>query len=266
VRARDSHDHARQVRADEVTAPFWTDGRRSILHGDCRAVMTTDDLGGFRTVITDPPHWGARLAQAVRLGVEPYDPHTEANWVVGLQEFYLSWMPIVHSIVESTKGRAWIFLPTDNAPTFLRLADIAHWPLQHFWYAPDQYVLAHFGRPVPPRFTARIGAAFRESLHPAQIDRAILDAILVTAEGPILDPFMGAGGTLAAAGDHGFRVCGIEEKLEMCEQAKQRFIGDTLTVAGPPSLVALPGDEPDSRRHKAEDVPAISKPTSGPVL
>jgi len=55
---------------------------------------------------------------------------------------------------------------------------------------------------------------------------------LVTPPGGlVLDPFMGSGTTLIAAGQEGFRAVGIEVSEEYCEIARKRIYGELIQPA-----------------------------------
>ena len=67
---REDAPHGGAKGADNVSlpAPYWTDGKRTIYHGDCREILP--HLSKVDLLLTDPPYIAAKELGREAIGIE----------------------------------------------------------------------------------------------------------------------------------------------------------------------------------------------------
>jgi DNA modification methylase len=221
--------------------PYWTDGERTIYHGDCREIMPELPGGAFDLVCADPPYglskagtdWSPRQGPKSKI----LRPINKVSWDVASFE----WLGLLPRLLA----------PTGTAISFCKVQDIGvlrdglaaagltprgeiFWlktnPIPRgagkvyasameaiVWAARDGY---HWSPPAHANERHNVIVAPHETnpvevSHPSQKPRAVMRVLLRThcpAGGAVLDPFMGSGTTGVVCRELGLRFVGIERQ------------------------------------------------------
>lgn len=208
-----------------MIAPYWTDGKRTIYHGDCREILPT--LGKFDLLLTDPPYglgdkWiGDRWA-------------TDGGklWSDGVPD----WDKSTFDGIETIEARNRIIW----GGNYYSLPPVNSWLV---WdkvqkHSGSEAELAWSDLSIPVRVfrMSRVEAYCGEhgKVHPTQKPLALMRWCISFAPNAktILDPFMGSGTTLLAAKLEGLEAVGIELSEKYCEAAVKRLQQNTLDFIG----------------------------------
>lgn len=218
--------------------PYYEDGTVTIYHGDCRDVarLLRADL-----VLTDPPY--GVTYESNRAGHKGKTPITNDGTRLSLA-LYRQVVPLLQAnhLLWFTRWDAWPdvwtilgqFFPVRGLLVWDKgspgMGDLNHW-------GPSYELIASAGT---AKITgARDGSVLRfagvpshQRLHPTQkpvpLLRYLLEKLRPTS---VLDPFMGSGGTLAAARDLGIPFVGVEIEERYCEIAAKRCAQEVLDFA-----------------------------------
>lgn len=228
--------------------PYYQEDDITIYHGDCREIMPS--LSGVGLVVTDPPYvFGiASTAQEGKAGGWG-DLMNSASWyALLLGEF--------QRLCANQQGAAWIFNSWRSFPVLARAAYEARWPIESLlvwdkcWIGPggpnglrpSYELVALFrcaGFSIPNRGLPDIWrekwASARPNGHPAEKPLPLMARLITESavDGPVLDPFMGSGTTLAAAKRIRHQAIGIEIEERYCEIAAERLRQSVLDFDPP---------------------------------
>lgn len=185
--------------------PYYDEDGITIYHGDCREWTGTSDA-----VVTDPPYpdyW------TVEYGYDPTLIDVLKVWDC-LQFVFWSakaTFPLDYSAVHVWDKK--VGAASQYERIFERNGGSAYRMYRH--YLINSTVAAQFGHDT---FTG----------HPSQKPIRLMRELVSATVGTVLDPFMGAGSTLAAAKQLGRRAIGIEIEEKYCEIAVQRLAQGVL--------------------------------------
>jgi DNA modification methylase len=213
-----------------LPSPYYSDAVCTIYHGDCRKLLPglTADV-----VITDPPYGSGRIrGSKIRGFVDELATAIEGmNLAPGLlAAAFMSPSRVLAFGTELT----WTF---ERLLWMHKTADLATpW---RSWCTNSEavMVLSRPGAIWPPPQSYRtdtysVGPAGKQG-HPAAKPLTVVRDLvtrLSSAEGLILDPFMGSGTTLRAAKDLGRKAIGIEIEERYCEIAAKRLGQEVLAL------------------------------------
>jgi len=217
--------------------PYYSEAGITIYHGDCRAILPTLERG---LMVTDPPY---------NIGYhynEYGDALDDVEYWAFLQSVLRMPLVIIH-YPESICRLAMVLrrVPEKVVAWVYQAGTPKQWRgIAWFGTSPDlSLVRQPYRNPDDKRVRARMalsgGAALydwwlieqvknvsaEKQAHPCQIPVAVMQrALQVTPfDGPVIDPFCGAGSTLVAAQIVGRRAIGIEISEEYCEIAANRL-------------------------------------------
>lgn len=228
--------------------PYWSDGKRMIFHGDCRAVLP--HIGGADLLLTDPPYGisyqtnrRSRFSKLRHAIVDDHDGAVAAEGVDGAMEILRS-------------DRHWYVFASPR-----RIADVIEDlpPLKHVlcWDKGDRGTVGDlkcgFGeaweaivygmkgrrelRGKRPRTVIRFDwSGAMDPVHPTVKPVGLLQQLILWStdeDEVVLDPFAGSGTTLRAAKDLRRRAIGIEVEERYCEVAAKRLEQEEFDF-GPP--------------------------------
>ena len=223
--------------------PYYTDGERTIYHGDCRELLPK--IRHVGAVITDPPY-GINTKSDGSGKLNPWADYCNAAM------FYQWWIGECRRAVVDN-GCLWSCLNWRSVVTFQKAACDLGWPIESMlvwdkcWIGPGgpkglrpsyelvalwpglEFRIEDRGLPDVQRFKW----SSRKPHHPAQKPVGLMKWLIDTVpnEGPILDPFMGSGTTLRAAKDLNRPAIGIEVDERHCETAAERLRQESLFAA-----------------------------------
>lgn len=249
-----------------MTEPYWTDGRVSLYHGDCRDVLPALGITAD-CIVADPPYGETSLLWdrwpdgwlEVAAGV------TRSLWCFGSLRMFLrhggefangQWRLSQDLAWEKQNGSGF----ADDR--FKRVHEtITHW-YQGKWGNVYRQVphLEVAWRTAPnrgraqPVHTGTIGRRMwdddgtrltrsvlrfpnmwrRGAIHPTEKPVALLDLLITyacPAGGLVVDPFAGSASTLIAARNRGRRAVGIEIEERYCEAAATRLSQGVLEAS-----------------------------------
>lgn len=242
--------------------PEWTDGERSIYHGDCRTILPLVQAK-VDVLMTDPDYGVgidfSKQRQKGQRGHRMLGRHQDAIALTEEQAgelalSALSLSDVPHGIV--FWAGAWPRLQRFGAAL-----ERDGWTIRHLgvWYKPNGSGVSGHGlarRWEPWLWIARDGAKrvgewntipdcidvsrvmvhMREDAggHPTQKPEELIRRLLRWASSPgdvIVDPFLGSGTTLRAAKDLGRRGLGIEIEERYCKIAAERMAQVALPLA-----------------------------------
>lgn len=242
-----------------MTDPYWTDGKRTIYHGDCREILPTLDCVDI--TFSSPPYnqipettSSGLMAEGSRKLNSGYDSISDD---MPEEEYVAFVVGVFKHCVKLSRGLVWI-----NHKTRYRDRAGIH-PLQMFpwpfysevvWdrggsitlnarkFAPSHEYIYGFGTPHywdSSKNTLmsvwRIDPERNIKSHPCPFPLSIVSRCIVAScppGGKVLDPFMGSGTTLLAAKLEGLEAVGIELSEKYCEAAVKRLQQNTLDFIG----------------------------------
>jgi len=207
-----------------VTDPYWSDGKRTIYHGDCREILPT--LGKFDLLLTDPPYG------------------------IGFAAMPTKWQRLSGQLPDS-----WDDSPPDCETIGIcveRAVESVIWGGNYFRLGSARCLLSWVKPDSPPSMGSveyawtsfncnsrhmihSISSTNKERVgHPTQKPVALMRWCISFAPNAktILDPFMGSGTTLLAAKLEGLEAVGIELLEKYCEAAVKRLQQNTLDFIG----------------------------------
>lgn len=218
--------------------PYWSDGERFIIHGDCRRIIPSLEAGAFDAVITDPPY-GLALENNGR---------SETNYSIkgdgdlSLAEFVRDWcdqydLPVAMFFSPYNPFAHWRnVLVWDKGPAVGGGGDIAT-----CWKRTFELIGVANNRPLNGQRDEAIrkhwmSPNFRGDHRAHHMAKPVdLMAYLIgklTSDGQaILDPFLGSGSSLRAAKDMGRLAVGIEIDEEWCDVSARRMEQGVLAFA-----------------------------------
>lgn len=218
--------------------PYYQDEAVTIYHGDCRDVLPL--VGPTELVVADPPYgisyesnWstgrgsqpitndGTRISLALYRAVIPMLKCEHVLWFTRWD----AWPDVWGILASRVPLRGLLVWDKEDHG----MGDLRHW-------APSYELIASAGRgeTLPPRESSiiryrRLPAQGR--LHPVEkpvgLYRKLVSKFLYRS---ILDPFMGAGGSVVAAKAEGRRAIGIEIEERYCEIAAKRLAQEVLAL------------------------------------
>jgi site-specific DNA-methyltransferase (adenine-specific) len=239
--------------------PYYADDHVTLYLGDCLEVMASLPDATVATVLADPPYSsGGRRENSRSLRKSMLRATEDDEWIHGdamstqgftwlMRQCGLRWRRLL-----VPGGHAMTFIDWRMAPSLaaaLESADLRQHPTL-VWdkitfgmgavFRNQHEFIVHMtsGNPeAPPR--RDVGnvlrfPAVRNGSHPTEKPVPLLGTLLsvVTASGgTVLDPFAGAGSTLVAARELGYRAIGIDSDERWCERAALRLCQDVL-IAG----------------------------------
>lgn len=211
-----------------MTTPYWTDGKRTIYHGDCREILPT--LGKFDAVVADPP-WNCGF----------FGKNDDAPWPV-----YADWLgKTVRSSEEIAEGQVW-FLSTkaiqhvshlfDGYKPFAAVKNFSQMnpkSLPNCWDIAFIKSTKYTGKGRNWFLCDTAGMMQERTCHPTPRSLDVMRYVIgLHGWKTILDPFMGSGTTLLAAKLEGLEAVGIELSEKYCEAAVKRLQQNTLDFIG----------------------------------
>jgi DNA modification methylase len=217
--------------------PYYDENGITIFHGDCREVLPT--LGSARLIVTDPPYvFGiASTAQEGKAGGWGDLMNSAAWYALLLREF--------HRLTANAQGAAWVFNSWRSFPVLARASYEAQWPVESLMVWDKQWIGPGGQRGLRPSY--ELAALFchgdfaivdrglpdiwrcqwssqKPHGHPAEKPVDLVERIILkSGGGPVIDPFLGSGTTLAAAKAAGVPAVGIEIEERWCEVAAKRL-------------------------------------------
>lgn len=202
------------------TQPYWTDGKRTIYHGDCRLILPT--LPRCDLVLTDPPYgMGDRMNGGTWGGSKKYDKMREWDKVADQQiaDLILEYPKIIMwggNFFKVPPSRCWLIWEKSNAvPT---MADF-------------EMAWTNFDRPGK-KYKGQVG--IHHHGHPTEKPLDLFKWCLLLAGDikTVLDPCLGSGTTLRACKDLGLSCIGIELEEEYCEISARRLEQECFEFEG----------------------------------
>jgi site-specific DNA-methyltransferase (adenine-specific) len=245
--------------------PYFEDETVQLFLGDCREVLPALNLADVGVVVADPPYgetsllwdrwqdgWIAAVAEAVRTSC--------SLWCFGSMRMFLeqagdfdAWRLAQDLVWEKHNGSSF------TNDRFKRVHEhVVQWyrgDWANVWRQPvttNDATPRQVRRKQKPPHTGDIGTGVYRSedggprlarsvlkvrschghaAHPTQKPLGIIDPLLrysLAPGGTVLDPFAGAGSTLVAAREAGFRAVGIEADERYCEAAATRLAQGAL--------------------------------------
>lgn len=237
--------------------PYWTDGLRSIYHGDAIDVLLELQGAGAVAVVTDPPYssGGQFRGDRAQSTVSKYVQTSSKNraWMPEFSgdsrdqhsfEFWSTmWLRLARGAC-AEGAVACVFSDWRQLPVTSDAVQAAGWVWHNIatWWKPGvRQQKGRFGSSSEFVVYATNGPATRpgrgspQSVHKSGIERDkahiaqkpvdVMHWLLevVPPEGVILDPFAGSGTTLVAAKEAGQAAIGIECDEHSCELAARRL-------------------------------------------
>lgn len=206
-----------------MTDPYWTDGKRTIYHGDCREILPT--LGKFDLLLTDPPYGIGVGSMGMGRGAKR-KTFAEFSWDDEKPDSEL--LINARGSVSIVWGGNYFLLPASSCWLV--------WDkVQDFDGAHCELAWTDLDIPVRSFKLSRIEAyGNAPRYHPTQKPLALMRWCISFAPNAktILDPFMGSGTTLLAAKLEGLEAVGIELSEKYCEAAVKRLQQNTLDFIG----------------------------------
>jgi site-specific DNA-methyltransferase (adenine-specific) len=226
--------------------PYWTDGRVTLYHGDCRDVIASLPRPIANTVLTDPPFFMPAQQYAGR------DTSWQKSWAD--TSILATWWDVIAEAITATvapDGHLLVFCddasyPVFYPPLYTRWANLSCliWDkgrpgMGTAWRQSSELIIAARGRNAHwtggaagtvLRFPT-VQPAMRA--HPVDKPEPLLRALIEPTTPPgglVLDPFAGAGSTLLAARALDRRAIGIELDERYCELAARRLSQGMLPV------------------------------------
>lgn len=241
--------------------PYYERGGITIYHGDALDVIP--NLAGIAGVVTDPPYssGGAYRGDRTQRTLQKYIS-TDSAAQETLSDFtgdnrdqrsFMAWCAMWMNAARkaSLPGAAFVsFIDWRQLPTLTDAVQAGGWVWRGLatWHKPGirmqrgmfsasaEYCVFATNGPrrdhdgAPQNVFVCQPEAERE--HIAQKPQPVMRWALqvVPHIGPILDPFMGSGTTLAAAKDMGFPAIGIEMSEQYCDIAARRLEQEVLAL------------------------------------
>ena len=231
-----------------MTAPYYSDDRVTLYHGDCREVLASMADQSVAAVLTDPPytertHSKARTPE--RVGVSAFGAITDADLRAFLTEasrVSLGWVVATldyrHAVEfdnDPPEGlrvlRLGVWVKTNPTPQLTGDRPAQGWESIAYMHRADRRSKWHGGgghgnyvAPIPP-----------SEGHPTAKPLPLVSQWVRWFTNPgdvVLGPFAGSGPTLRAAGDEGRRAIGVEIEERYCEIAARRLAQDVLDFGG----------------------------------
>lgn len=223
--------------------PYWTDGRVTLYHGDCREVLPVLAPGSVDLVMTDPP-FSVPVRYQHADDVAAY-PRSWGDLVV-MEPFFRDVFTRIRRVVKTT-GQTYICCDGDTYPVFYK-ATYSLWPQSHLvvWYKPTgrrgrgwlhSHELVLHLRTADTQYADHSGG-FRQDVigimpvrtlnrqHPAEKPGDLWTFLSEGMPKPnftVLDPFVGAGGILEWARLRDCKAIGIEIEERYCEITAKRL-------------------------------------------
>lgn len=233
--------------------PYWTDGERTIIHGDCLAVLPTLEAESVDLVLTDPPYgcpptndWspeGPNGTIARPLGEVSWDT-VDWSWLEHIPRVLSGSGTVISFCRVQDVGTAQerlcavgipprgvlLWLKTNPVPkgagkVYASAFEAMVWGARSgYWWSPPEGANQRWNVVHAPHETDPA-----KCYHPTQKPLSVVTALLRThcrPGGTVLDPFLGSGTTLVAAKQLGLRAIGIElndtEAEPYCRIARKR--------------------------------------------
>ena len=219
-------------------------GEAVIICGDCLEVMRGMDASSVDAVVTDPPYGiGFLYGDGKEMADNPHDywewlspRYAEMMRLLRPGGFFAMWQ------AQLNFKHFWDWFG-DDIHIYAACKNFVQLRKTPINYGYDPVVMKYKAgaepiRPTKPQrnldfFIANTAGIIRDKHRPEKAHPCPrpLDAVIqivrnfVIPEGLILDPFMGSGTTLIAAGQEGCRAVGIELNEEYCEIARRRTSG-----------------------------------------
>jgi site-specific DNA-methyltransferase (adenine-specific) len=271
-----------------VIEPYFADGQAVLYLGDCREVLPQLDVDYVGVVVADPPYgetslqwdrwqagWVAAVAEAVRASCSVWCFGSMRMFLQHADEF-AAWQLAQDIVWEKHNGSS------SAADRFKRVHEhVLQWyrgDWAQVWRTPvttpDATARQVRRKTRPPqwgeigghtyrsvdggprlaRSVLRVRSCHGHALHPTQKPLGIIDPLLrysLAPGGTVLDPFAGAGSTLVAAREAGFRAIGIEADERYAEAAAQRLAQGSLfaTTDDAEAGINLPAPDQEATAH-----------------
>jgi DNA modification methylase len=222
--------------------PYWSDGRVSLYHGDCREV--TEWLAAD-VLVTDPPYgigWsrGERAATYNPAGHDGISGDKDTSLRDGALEAWGNRAAIVFGSLRAPYPLGWKRMLVFRKPTIgaglygNRMPWFTNWePIFALGEWPDQTPTAD--SVIATRASSGSGysgyATRYQHPHAKPVD--VMETLIAACPpGVIADPFAGSGSTLIAARNQGRQAIGVELEERYCEMAARRLSqGDLFGAA-----------------------------------
>jgi|SRR5215471_4382696 len=239
-----------------MIAPYWTDGRLSVYHGDCLDIMSELGDRTVDVVLTDPSYSsGGRRENARSIRKSMIRSVSDDDWIHGDG---MSTQGFVYLMRQCGVQWRYLLVPGGHVLSFIDWRMAAHLSAalesadlrQHPTLVWDKMTLGmgaifrnqhefivHLSAGNPNRPQRRDVAnvlrfpAIRDGVHPTEKPVPLLRALLSVVTPPggiVLDAFAGSGSTLVAARELGLRAIGIESDERWCKEMVKRLDQDIL--------------------------------------
>ena len=221
---------------------YFTDGERTIYHGDCRDVLPNIRTK-FSAVITDPPY-------AIPTQVAQTRTTTRNVGDLSVAEAGMEVMFRACDRVLETGGRYFVFCDGTSYPVISRVfygrftTALLVWDKRRIGMGREfrkqhELILHAWEKETPVVESGGTGYADvlrcdpvgNERVHDAQKPVGLLTQLLRVCGESVIDPFMGSGSTLVAAKKEGRSAVGIEIDEANCEKAANRLRQGVLDFA-----------------------------------
>lgn len=251
-----------------MTEPYYSDELVTIHHGDALDVLGDLPPGVADAVLTDPPYSsGGRRENARSLRKSMIRRTEDDDWIAGDSMSTAGFVWLMRAVANRSKSALkvgghflsfidWRMYP--NLAAALESADLRQhptlvWDKTHFGmgavFRNQHEWIAHFSRGNPQDPARRdVGNVLRcppvrDGDHPTEKPVALMASLLGVVCPPgglVVDPFAGAGSTLAAAKMLGRRGVGIEVDERYCEVIARRMQATGLPFDEAPVDVVEP--------------------------
>lgn len=230
----------------------------TIYHGDTLSVMSELDPGAVAALVTDPPYSSGNLPESMKQkaparlrGWQWEDKVMETDQLSTLGFIWLmrevlvsgrAWLPDGASLLCFIDWRNWGNLVGAVESAGFRVNNMVVWDKKTIGMGNgfrNQHELVLYGSKGTPRVLdhgvpnvlafSRAENDYHQSPKPVALMGRLLSVVSTTGD-LVLDPFMGAGATLAAAKDLGRRAIGIEIEERYCEIAAERLSQGVLAL------------------------------------
>lgn len=240
---------------------YYSDDAVELYHGDCLetlAAILSDATVKIDALVMDPPyasgtrHEAAKpssgaMVRGSKWNAKPIenDQMTTAGFVWLMREVLLSVrdaMPDGASALSFIDWRQWPNLVGAMESANLRVQGMVVWDKESFGlgngFRVQHELVCHASKGTPRVHDRAIANVIRcrrdkDTAHPSPKPVGLMAMLLSVVSAPgeiVLDPFCGAGATLAAAKELGRKAIGIEVDEAHCETAAQRLSQTALPL------------------------------------